>query len=32
VALVTVQPEGRQPMSGEAYARGARFRPSELLS
>ena len=32
VALVEVQPEGKQVMSGEAYARGARLSPGEKLS
>lgn len=32
VVLVTVQPEGRRWMSGDAYARGARLSPGESLA
>jgi methionyl-tRNA formyltransferase len=32
VALTEVQPEGKQPMSGEEFARGARFSPGERLA
>jgi len=32
VALVTVQPEGRRAMSGEDFARGARFASGERLA
>ena len=31
VALVRVQPEGRRPMSGAEFARGARLAPGERL-
>ncbi len=32
VALTEVQPEGKQAMSGEAYARGARLAPDERFA
>lgn len=32
LALLEVQAEGKQRMSGEAFARGARFEPGERLS